>query len=169
MRPCHIRSIYNTHAFAASGGLLGIFELVPVAALSMVGGLIADHGDRRKVLLTTEVIFAVLPSLLLVNALLLREPRLSVIFVLAATRLVCSPYKDPRSREERPKDSSSARVGYTRQCHVESGDIQYGIKYVESACGAPTGRLGGGYGRPGRLRADRPVVLFDGACRLGRR
>src|SRR5215475_13054814 len=51
-------------------GLLGIFELVPVLALSMVGGLIADHGDRRKVVLITELIFAILSALLLANALL---------------------------------------------------------------------------------------------------
>jgi MFS family permease len=66
-------------------GLLGIFELVPVLALSMVGGLIADHGDRRKVVLTTELIFALLSSLLLLNA-LLPEPQLSAIFVLAAAQ-----------------------------------------------------------------------------------
>jgi MFS family permease len=66
-------------------GLLGIFELVPVLALSMVGGLIADHGDRRKVVLTTELIFALLSSLLLANA-LLPEPQLSAIFVLAAAQ-----------------------------------------------------------------------------------
>jgi MFS family permease len=66
-------------------GLLGVFELVPVLALSMVGGLIADHGDRRKVVLTTELIFALLSALLLANA-LLPEPQLSAIFVLAAAQ-----------------------------------------------------------------------------------
>jgi MFS family permease len=66
-------------------GLLGVFELVPVLALSMVGGLIADHGDRRKVVLSTELIFAILSALLLANA-LLPEPQLSIIFALAAAQ-----------------------------------------------------------------------------------
>jgi MFS family permease len=63
-------------------GVLGVVELVPVLALSMVGGLIADHGDRRVVVLMTELAFAVLSSLLLVNA-LLPEPQLLAIYVLA--------------------------------------------------------------------------------------
>jgi MFS family permease len=64
-------------------GLLGLVELAPILVLATVGGLIADHGDRRTVVLFTEVAFAVMSALLLANALLL-EPRLWVIFVLAA-------------------------------------------------------------------------------------
>jgi MFS family permease len=66
-------------------GLLGIVELVPVLALSMVGGLIADHGDRRTIVLSTELVFAVLSSLLLINA-LQPEPSLPVIYVLAGAQ-----------------------------------------------------------------------------------
>jgi MFS family permease len=63
-------------------GLLGVVELVPVLALSMLGGLIADHGDRRTMVLVTEFVFAVLSSLLLVNA-LQPEPGLAATYVLA--------------------------------------------------------------------------------------
>ncbi|MBV9135185.1 MAG: MFS transporter, partial [Chloroflexi bacterium] len=66
-------------------GLLGIVELVPVLALSMVGGLIADHGDRRTVVLSTEFFFAVLSSLLLLNA-LQPEPQLWAIYTIAGAQ-----------------------------------------------------------------------------------
>src|ERR1700738_5006117 len=41
-------------------GLLGVAELIPVLALSMLGGAIADARDRRGVVLATEVAFTVL-------------------------------------------------------------------------------------------------------------
>src|SRR3984893_13552499 len=56
-------------------GLLGIAELVPVLVLSLLGGAIADARDRRTVILVTEVVFAVLSALLLINT-LLPEPLL---------------------------------------------------------------------------------------------
>src|SRR5438045_4996246 len=48
-------------------GLLGLAELIPVLVLSLVGGAIADALDRRTVVLLTEVAFAVLSALLLLN------------------------------------------------------------------------------------------------------
>src|SRR5258708_17516685 len=66
-------------------GLLGVAELVPVLALSMVGGALADARDRRTMVLATEVVFASLSTLLLVNA-LLPEPFLWAIFVLAGAQ-----------------------------------------------------------------------------------
>ncbi|HEY1294386.1 MAG TPA: MFS transporter [Chloroflexota bacterium] len=64
-------------------GLLGLAQLGPILAFSMVGGAIADASDRRGTVLATEVAFAVLSALLYVNA-ILPEPQLWVIFVLAA-------------------------------------------------------------------------------------
>jgi MFS family permease len=66
-------------------GLLGVAELLPVLALSMFGGAIADARDRRTIILATEVAFTVLSALLLVNA-LLPAPFLWVIFALAAAQ-----------------------------------------------------------------------------------
>jgi MFS family permease len=64
-------------------GLLGLAQLGPILGLSMVGGAIADAGDRRTTVLVTEVVFAVLSALLFVNA-VVPDPQLWVIFVLAA-------------------------------------------------------------------------------------
>ncbi len=64
-------------------GLLGLTQLGPILAFSMVGGAIADARDRRATVLVTEIAFAVLSVLLYVNA-VLPEPWLWVIFILAA-------------------------------------------------------------------------------------
>jgi MFS family permease len=66
-------------------GFLGLAELIPVLALSMVGGAFADAHDRRRIVLSTEVAFTLLSALLLLNA-LLPEPSLGAIFVLAAAQ-----------------------------------------------------------------------------------
>ena len=66
-------------------GLMGAVELVPVLALSLVGGAFADAHDRRKIVLCTEVAFAGLSLLLLGNA-LLPEPMLWAIFVVAGAQ-----------------------------------------------------------------------------------
>src|SRR6266571_5942806 len=39
-------------------GLLSLCELAPLLTLTIVGGAIADAGDRRKLLLVTEVLLA---------------------------------------------------------------------------------------------------------------
>src|SRR6476659_4557615 len=64
-------------------GLLGLAQLGPILAFSMVGGAIADARDRRGTVLATEVAFALLSALLFLNA-ILPAPRLWVLFVLAA-------------------------------------------------------------------------------------
>jgi MFS family permease len=66
-------------------GLLGVAELGPVLALSLLGGAIADARDRRGVVLATEVAFTALSALLLLNA-LLPEPLLWAIFALAGAQ-----------------------------------------------------------------------------------
>jgi MFS family permease len=71
-----------THAPAAVG-LLGVIELGPMLALSLVGGAIADARDRRAMVLATEIAFTALSTLLLLNALQPR-PSLVAIYVIAA-------------------------------------------------------------------------------------
>jgi MFS family permease len=66
-------------------GLLGLAELGPVLALSLLGGAIADARDRRGVVLATEVAFTALSALLLLNA-LSPEPLLWAIFALAGAQ-----------------------------------------------------------------------------------
>ena len=64
-------------------GLLGVVELVPLLGSAVVGGAIADAIDRRRMMQITELAFAAASAALVANA-LLPDPKLWVIFVLAA-------------------------------------------------------------------------------------
>lgn len=75
--------VYELTHQPAAVGVLGIVELIPMLALSFVGGAFADAHDRRRIILTTEVAFTVLSFLLLVNA-LQPEPSIVAIFAIAA-------------------------------------------------------------------------------------
>lgn len=57
-----------THSSLAVG-LVAVFELVPLLTMSFVGGALADAVDRRALVLRTEAALALVPLLLLVNAL----------------------------------------------------------------------------------------------------
>ncbi len=64
-------------------GLLGLASAVPLLVVPLVGGAIADAGDRRSILLRTETAMAAISGLFLANALLPR-PHVWALFVLHA-------------------------------------------------------------------------------------
>lgn len=64
-------------------GLLSLAELVPMLAFAFLGGALADAQDRRRMVLLTELAFAVMSGLLVINALLPR-PRLWALYAVAA-------------------------------------------------------------------------------------
>ncbi len=64
-------------------GLMGAVELVPLVLFGLYGGAVADHYDRRRVLVATGVVQVLLTAGLLGNALLDR-PRVWVLYVLGA-------------------------------------------------------------------------------------
>lgn len=63
-------------------GLLSVCELVPLLTLSILGGATADAMDRRRLLLWTEALLALVSVGLAVNA-SLEEPRVWALYVLA--------------------------------------------------------------------------------------
>jgi MFS family permease len=64
-------------------GLVGLCELAPLLIMAFVGGALADYLDRRKLVFWSEVGFALLTVILLVNA-LLGTPQIWILFVIAA-------------------------------------------------------------------------------------
>jgi MFS family permease len=64
-------------------GMVGLVTVVPLVALSLAGGAIADAVDRRKLLLVTQLLSAATSAGLALNA-GARSPRLWPIYVLAA-------------------------------------------------------------------------------------
>lgn len=73
--------IYQISHSAVVLGLVGIVSFVPMLLLSTVGGLTADHADRKKLLMTTQAFLAVVAlSLALVTV--LHADSIAVIFIL---------------------------------------------------------------------------------------
>lgn len=56
--------IYVLSHSAAALGLMGLFRVIPIIALSLGGGVIADAIDRRRLLLGTQMIFLMLSAVL---------------------------------------------------------------------------------------------------------
>lgn len=78
-------------------GAVGLVELVPLLVFGLYGGALADHVDRRTMLVVTGVAQAALTAALLVNA-TLGQPRLWVVYVVAALLSVAQSLQRP-SRE----------------------------------------------------------------------
>ncbi|MFN8192994.1 MAG: MFS transporter [Nocardioidaceae bacterium] len=75
--------IYTLTGSNFAVGAIGLVELLPLIVFGLYGGALADHVDRRRLLVGTGVAQAVLTGVLAVNA-FLGEPSIVVIFVVAA-------------------------------------------------------------------------------------
>jgi MFS family permease len=75
-------------------GLLSVAELVPLLAAALLGGVLADARDRRRLVLLTELGSAVVCGALVANA-LLPEPRLWPLFVVSALFAVLDGLRRP--------------------------------------------------------------------------
>ncbi|GAA4127883.1 MFS transporter [Nocardioides fonticola] len=78
-------------------GLVGVVELVPLIVFGLWGGALADHVDRRRLLIGTGVAQAVFTAALAINA-FRDEPSVAAIFVIAALLVSASALQRP-SRE----------------------------------------------------------------------
>jgi MFS family permease len=89
--------LYTLTGSNAAVGLVGLVELLPLLAGGLYGGALADHVDRRRLLVTTGLAQVVVVALLGVNA-LRAEPGVWPIFVLAFFHATASSLQRP-SRE----------------------------------------------------------------------
>jgi MFS family permease len=89
--------IYTITGSNAAVGMVGLVELLPLLVGGLYGGALADHVDRRRLLVWTGVAQAVLTALLAVNA-AQDSPRVWPIFVLAFCYAAVSSLQRP-SRE----------------------------------------------------------------------
>jgi MFS family permease len=78
-------------------GAMGLAELLPLLVFGLWGGALADHVDRRRMLVATGMAQVVLTALLLVNA-VLPDPRVWVIYALGVLLSVAQSLQRP-SRE----------------------------------------------------------------------
>lgn len=75
-------------------GLLGLAQLIPLLAVSLVGGALADAFDRRRLLVLSQVVLAVTALGLLWNS-VLETPQVWLLFVLVAINAGVSAVDSP--------------------------------------------------------------------------
>lgn len=75
-------------------GLVGVFQLGPLIACSLIGGAVADAVDRRKLLLSTQVLLAITSGGLALNAASAR-PGLLALYGLTALQAGLSGIDSP--------------------------------------------------------------------------
>jgi MFS family permease len=89
--------IYHLTGSNFAVGAIGLVELVPLIVFGLYGGALADHVDRRRLLVWTGVGQGVLTAVLAVNA-FRDEPSIVLIFVVASLLTATGALQRP-SRE----------------------------------------------------------------------
>ncbi len=89
--------IYTLTGSNFAVGAVGLVELAPLVAFGLYGGALADHVDRRKLLIWTGVAQAAFIAVLAVNA-FVDDPSVAVIFVVSGFLASSSSLQRP-SRE----------------------------------------------------------------------
>lgn len=75
--------MYQLTGSSFAVGMLGVVEFLPMFLLAFVGGALADHIDRRRLILLSELALTVCCAVLVVNS-LLPAPHVWVLFMVAA-------------------------------------------------------------------------------------
>lgn len=91
---------YQLYALTSSNlavGVMGVVQLIPLLIFGLYGGALADHVDRRKLLIVTGAAQTALVAVLLANA-LLTSPQVWIVYVVGALMSVASSLQRP-SRE----------------------------------------------------------------------
>ena len=75
--------LYHLTGSNLAVGVLGVVELVPLVVFGLWGGALADHADRRRILVGTGLVQIVLTAALMVNA-ALGDPHVWVLYLIGA-------------------------------------------------------------------------------------
>jgi MFS family permease len=86
--------VYALTGSSLAVGLLGVAEFVPILALALVGGALADAFDRRRLVQLSEAGSALVAAVLVVNA-ALPHPRLWLLFAAAAAMAALTALRRP--------------------------------------------------------------------------
>jgi MFS family permease len=78
-------------------GAMGLVTIAPLVVFGLYGGALADHVDRRKMLIGTGIAQVLITALLLANT-LLHDPQVWVIYVCGGLNAIASSLQRP-SRE----------------------------------------------------------------------
>src|SRR5688572_17676245 len=86
--------VYDLTGSTVAVGLLGVAEFVPILALALVGGALADAFDRRRLVMLAEAGAIVIVAALVLNA-ALEDPHVWFLYVAAALIAAFSAIRRP--------------------------------------------------------------------------
>jgi len=125
--------LYTLTGSNAAVGLVGLVELFPLVVFGLYGGALADHVDRRKLLIGAGASQAVLTALLAINA-YQDQPRVWPLYVisffLAAAQSLQRPSKEallPRTVEHDQLVAANALDSFGMQSGVLIGPAIGGL------------------------------------------
>ena len=114
-------------------GAIGLVELVPLLVFGLYGGALADHVDRRRLLVGTGIAQAVLTAVLGANA-FRDDPNLPLIFVVAGLLSAASSMQRPSREALMPRTvrheqipAANALTGFGMQLGVLVGPAVGGL------------------------------------------
>jgi MFS family permease len=105
-------------------GLVGLVELGPLIIFGLYGGALADHVDRRRLLVATGATQVVLMAAFALNAFADR-PRVWVIFVIAAAYAAVSSLQRPSREALEPRTVSHDQIAAANA--LSSFAMQFGV------------------------------------------
>jgi MFS family permease len=123
-------------------GVLGIVELVPLVVFGLYGGALADHVDRRKMLVAMGIAQAVLTALLAVNA-FIDTPRLWAIYVIGGLLSACQSLQRPSREALEPRTVRHDQI--TAASALSSLGMQVGLLAGPAVGGLLLGYVGLGW------------------------
>lgn len=101
--------IYTLTGSNTMVGLVGLVELAPLLVAGLWGGALADHVDRRRMIIGTGVAQIILTLLLAANA-ALAEPRVWVIFAVAPCLMTAIALQRPSREALLPRTVTHAQL-----------------------------------------------------------
>ncbi len=105
-------------------GAVAIVELVPLVVFGLYGGALADHVDRRRLLIACGLAQAVLMGVLAINA-FSDDPSIPLIFVVAALLTSASSLQRPSREALLPRTVEHDQI--TAANALDSFGIQLGV------------------------------------------
>ena len=116
--------IYHLTGSNLAVGAIGLVELAPILVFGLYGGALADHVDRRRLLIWTGVGQAAFTVVLMLNA-FRDDPDVWVIFVVAAALMSCSALQRPSREALLPRTVTHAQLPAANA--LSSFGIQIGL------------------------------------------
>jgi MFS family permease len=134
--------IYRLTHSAMALGLLGLVEAVPAISLVLIGGYVADHYNRRRILLITRSLSfacaAALVALSLENNASSILGLYSVIFIAGIARGFADPANSAFEAQIVPKDLTVNGSSWITSAWITSAVVgPAGIGFIFDAWGAP--------------------------------